>query len=174
MVMRIKRLFQEQMQQLEILRHQSFQDPLTDLGNRRYFLQQTTALLSNEEEFTPGFLVILAIDGLELLNKKQGYLEGDKIIQDVAKACINFWPSSMILCMARISGSNFGLLIRENDPDLFIKYCNNFNLNVRKLFNNSVCKVFIAAASYSMHQSVSTLLTETDLVLKKQEKRLKE
>ncbi|HHF7346734.1 TPA: LapD/MoxY N-terminal periplasmic domain-containing protein [Legionella feeleii] len=167
MVTRIKRLFQEQMQQLETLRHQSFQDPLTDLGNRRYFLQQTTALLSNEEEFTPGFLVILAIDGLEPLNKKQGYQAGDQIIQDVAKACVNFWPSAMIICMARISGSNFGLLVRENDPDLFIKRCNEFNLNVRKLFNNSVCNVFIAAASYSLHQSVSTLLTETDLVLKK-------
>ena len=40
MSMKIKSLFQEQVQQAETLRIQVYQDPLTGLSNRRYFLQQ--------------------------------------------------------------------------------------------------------------------------------------
>ena len=47
MLRKFQMLFQEQSRRVELLRQQAFQDPLTSLGNRRYFLHQMTSLLSD-------------------------------------------------------------------------------------------------------------------------------
>ncbi|WP_028388482.1 bifunctional diguanylate cyclase/phosphodiesterase [Legionella fairfieldensis] len=168
MVGRIKGLFEEQAQQIETLRLQAFQDNLTGLGNRRYFLQQLTSLLNNKEEFTPGFMILIIIDELESLNKKQGLQQGDNVVDNVAKVCVNFWSTKEIISLARISENNFALLIRENNTDLFIKRIETFNQLLQGLFyNNSICKVFLAVAPYQLHQMQENLFNELDELLKK-------
>ncbi len=168
MVLRLKHLFHEHLEQMEVLRYQSFQDPLTSLGNRRFFLQQLGALLKNEEEFAPGYLLLIAIDGLDNLNKERGYQQGDKIILQVSQACLSFWDSSLTNNIARISGSNFTLLIHENDSNSFIKKSQVFNASLQELFkDNSFCKIYLAAVAYQLHQSPSEVLTEVDMVLQK-------
>lgn len=168
MVVRIKQLFEEQLQRMEALRRQSFQDALTGLGNRRYFLQQITSLLTNQEEFCPGFMVSILIEGLDQLNKEQGFQQGDKIIDEVANLCIKFWPSIETIKLAKISDSGFALLIKENNPSEFVKQCNEFNQRLQGLFyNNTLCKVFVAAIAYQLHQTPEELFNEADIVLKK-------
>ncbi|WED43886.1 EAL domain-containing protein [Legionella cardiaca] len=166
MVMRVKRIFKEQLEQIEKLRDQSFQDSLTNIGNRRYFLQQLTSLLSDEEEFTPGFIILVAVDGLERLNKESGFQEGDKVLCDIANVCANFWPSDTIINLSRISGSNFALLIKESDANEFVKNCDKFNEEIKKSLKSYPCQAFVAAVPYSLHQTPTELLIEADKILK--------
>ncbi|KTD25685.1 two component histidine kinase, GGDEF domain protein/EAL domain protein [Legionella lansingensis] len=167
MVKRIKRIFKDQLEQMERLREQSFQDPLTNLGNRRYFLEQLTSMLNNEEEFAPGFMLLVAVDGLDHVNKKLGFEQGDKILCETAKACANFWSSSALLNLSRISGTNFALVIRESEPEVFIKACNEFNQMLQKIFiNYPLCQVSLGVTAYVLHQTPTELLVEADRMLK--------
>ncbi|KTD66174.1 EAL domain-containing protein [Legionella spiritensis] len=166
MVLRIKRLFQEQLQQIDVLRQQSYQDPLTGLGNRRYFLQQLSALLNHDEEFLPGFMILVAIDGLDRLNQESGYQQGDKTVRKVAKTCVSFWKKTPSTMVARISGSHFALLVKESETSHFINQCNEFNQIIQALLpKDSNCTISIAATAYQLHQTPETLLADADQVL---------
>ncbi|KTD51635.1 two component histidine kinase [Legionella quinlivanii] len=166
MVNHIKMLFQEQMQQMEVLRHQAFQDGLTNLGNHRYFHQQLSVLLGNEEEFTPGFVVLINIEGLEQVNQKQGFQQGDQVLLTVARLCSNFWSRLSNVSLARISGSNFALIVKEISLGRFLNQCEEFNSGLQQALKfYPECQGFVAATSYYLHQTVKALLEEADQIL---------
>lgn len=166
MVNRVRHSFEEQLQQMEILRCQAFIDPLTNMGNRRYFMQQLSELLGNDEEFTPGFILLIAVDGLDELNETRGYQQGDQVIIDLGKCCLSYWGMVRNVIMARISGSNFAVIVRGENQDLFLSQCEDFNRKLQTLYYGEFpCKIYLAATSYTLHQSFRALLTEADNVL---------
>ncbi len=168
MVLKIKSLFQNQLQQAELLRIQAYQDPLTGLSNRRYFLQQISAVLDNEDEFVPGYVLLIVIDGLDDLNQKQSYQQGDNLILSVAQACKEFWSQPTVSTLARINGSTFAVINHERDSELFDNECKEFEQSIRQVFHDALpCEVHMGAASYFAHQSASNLLSVVDLSVKK-------
>lgn len=168
MVIKIKSLFHDQLQQAELLRVQVYQDPLTGLSNRRYFLQQISAILDNEDEFIPGYVLLIVIDGLDELNQQQGYQQGDNLILSVARICKEFWSQSSVSTLARISGSTFAVINHERDLDVFDRECKEFEQILRQRFSDiTQCEVHMGAAGYFAHQSVSNLLSMVDLSVKK-------
>lgn len=168
MVTKIKSLFQEQMQQTELLRIQVYQDPLTGLSNRRYFLQQLSAILNNEDDFIPGYILMIVIDGLDELNQQHGYQQGDNLIITVAKACREFWIQPSVSTVARINGSTFALINHERDPQIFDKQCKDFEQILRHAISDiELCNAHMGASSYFAHQTESNLLTMVDLSVKK-------
>jgi diguanylate cyclase (GGDEF)-like protein len=168
MVIKIKSLFHDQLQQAELLRVQVYQDPLTGLSNRRYFLQQISVILDNEDEFVPGYVLLIDIDGLDELNQQHGYQQGDNLILSVARICKDFWSQSSVSTLARIGGSTFALINHERDLDVFDRECRDFEQILKQLFNDiAQCNVHMGAAGYFAHQSVSNLLSMVDLSVKK-------
>lgn len=168
MVIKVKSLFQAQLQQTETLRIQVYQDQLTGMSNRRYFLQQLSAILDNEDEFIPGYVVMIVIDGLDDLNQQQGYQQGDNLVLTVSRICKGFWRQASVSSIARINGSTFALIDNERDPVIFDEICKEFELQLRKAISNiPLCEVHMGATSYFAHQSVSNLLTMVDLSIKK-------
>lgn len=166
MVNRVRHIFEEQLHQMEILRSQAFIDTLTNMGNRRYFIQQLSSLLNNEEDFTPGFVLLIAVDGLDEFNEAKGYIQGDQIIIDVAKCCQGYWASAKNVLLSRISGSNFAIIVPEVNKDLFLSRCEEFNRTLQSLFYDEFpCKIYLAATPYTLHQSIRVVLTEADNVL---------
>lgn len=168
MVSKIKSLFQDQLKQTESLRIQVYQDSLTGMSNRRYFLQHLSLILDNEDEFIPGYVVMLVLDGLDELNQKQGYQQGDQLVLTVAKICKNFWKQSSVSTLARINGSTFALINHERDSLVFEKECKEFEQILNQAISDiQICKMYMGAASYFLHQSVSNLLTTVDQSVKK-------
>ncbi|CAM2979556.1 LapD/MoxY N-terminal periplasmic domain-containing protein [Legionella worsleiensis] len=168
MVLRIKSLFEDQLQQAELLRVQVYQDPLTGLNNRRYFLQQLAAILDNEDEFIPGYVLMIVIDGLDDLNHKQSYQQGDNLVLSIARLCNQFWRQHSVSSIARISGSTFALINHELDPELFDQQCKEFENLLRQAISEvKYIEVHMGATGYFAHQSVSNLLSMVDLSVKK-------
>lgn len=168
MVTKVKSLFQDQLKQTESLRTQVYQDSLTGMSNRRYFLQNLSLILDNEDEFIPGFVVMLVIDGLDELNQKQGYQEGDQLVLTVAQISKNFWKQSSVSTLARINGSTFAFINHERDALVFEKECKEFEQIITQAISDiKICKMHMGAASYFFHQSVSNLLTTVDQAIKK-------
>lgn len=167
MVLKIKSLFEEQWQEAEELRKQVYQDSLTGLSNRAYFMQQLHSLLDNKDEFVPGYLVMVVLEGLEKYNHQYGYQKGDELLCSVANACKNFWQFSSTNTVARINGTTFAIIEQDSDAVHIEKKCKEFEQILGQLFSDVThCEFHMAAASYFVHQTPSNLLSLLDTAVK--------
>ena len=107
---KISSIFAEQSALTEGLRTQAYKDPVTGLGNRRYFDRQLQTLLESREESSMGALLLLELHGLSELNLSAGYQEGDQLLQCTA-GLINNRTRKIDNCFAaRISGAGYGIV----------------------------------------------------------------
>lgn len=94
----------------------SIRDPLTRLYNRSYFYDSFTALLPTISNGHPVSVIVSDLDHFKRINDKYGHLQGDKVIQFVAKVLQNSVRQNDIA--ARIGGEEFALLLVNTSPDL--------------------------------------------------------
>jgi diguanylate cyclase (GGDEF)-like protein len=121
MVIKLKQFFDDQITEIEQLRSKVQKDALTGLGNRRYFFRQIDEYLSNEENFSPGFLILIEIIGLPQFNKQFGYHEGDLVLIAVAQLIGNLQQTEKLYLQARLDGPCFAMIVLEqNQPAIDI------------------------------------------------------
>ncbi|WP_433738073.1 cyclic di-GMP receptor LapD [Pseudomonas putida] len=112
MVEKLKALFQEQAERSEKLRAESYQDSLTGLANRRYFEMQLNARVSNPEQASSGYLLLLRVKDLAGLNQRLGGQRTDDVIKAVgeqlSRECAKY-PETQNL-ITRIRGGEFAVL----------------------------------------------------------------
>lgn len=112
MVEKLKALFQEQAERSEKLRAESYQDNLTGLANRRYFEMQLNARVSNPEQASSGYLLLLRVKDLAGLNQRLGGQRTDQLLQAVGeqlqRECARY-PETHNL-VTRIRGGEFAVL----------------------------------------------------------------
>jgi GGDEF domain-containing protein len=94
MVEKLKALFTEQTERSEKLRVESYQDSLTGLGNRRYFEMQLSSRVSNLEEPSSGYLLILRVNDLAGLNQRLGGQRTDQLLQAVSQQLVRTCAST--------------------------------------------------------------------------------
>ena len=112
MVEKLKALFQEQAERSEKLRAESYQDNLTGLANRRYFEMQLNNRVSNPEQASSGYLLLLRVQDLAGLNQRLGGQRTDELLKAVgeqlSRACAKY-PETQNL-VTRIRGGEFAVL----------------------------------------------------------------
>jgi len=112
MVEKLKALFQEQAERSEKLRVESYQDNLTGLANRRYFEMQLHARVSNPEQASSGYLLLLRVRDLAGLNQRLGGQRTDQLLKAVgeqlSRECARY-PETHNL-VTRIRGGEFAVL----------------------------------------------------------------
>ncbi|ANI51865.1 cyclic di-GMP receptor LapD [Pseudomonas sp. DR 5-09] len=112
MVEKLKALFQEQAERSEKLRTESYQDNLTGLANRRYFEMQLNARVSNPEQASSGYLLLLRVKDLAGLNQRLGGQRTDELLKAVgeqlSRECAKY-PETQNL-VTRIRGGEFAVL----------------------------------------------------------------
>jgi diguanylate cyclase (GGDEF)-like protein len=112
MVEKLKALFQEQAERSERLRIESYQDNLTGLANRRYFEMQLNARVSNTEQASSGYLLLLRVNDLAGLNQRLGGQRTDELLKAVglqlSRECAKY-PETQNL-VTRIRGGEFAVL----------------------------------------------------------------
>lgn len=112
MVEKLKALFQEQAERSEKLRVESYQDNLTGLANRRYFEMHLNARVSNPEQASSGYLLLLRVKDLVGLNQRLGGQRTDALLRAVgeqlSRVCANY-PETQNL-VTRIRGGDFAVL----------------------------------------------------------------
>ncbi|MCK4571027.1 diguanylate cyclase [Candidatus Bipolaricaulota bacterium] len=68
------------------LREQAVRDPLTGLFNRHYFNSIIASELSRSDRYErPLSLMMVDVDGFRAVNNKLGHLQGDEVLQNVAR-----------------------------------------------------------------------------------------
>jgi len=107
---KVGEIFNEQSALTHRLREQVYQDPVTGLGNRRYFNNRLEALLDARDEITQGALLLLELRNFARINERTGYTAGDMLLKrtgELILAQLGYMESSFA---ARISGATFGIV----------------------------------------------------------------
>ncbi len=167
-VTELKNNFKNQVQHMELLRRQLFQDKLTGFGNSQYFTYQLSGLLYRDEKFIPGFIVGVAIEQLAEFKEQCGELRSLELIKETANLCFNFWRHYPDLVIAQIEPGRFALIIKENDEQLLIKQCDEFSQKIQQFMSKRTgCPVLLAVVSYQDYHEKSLLMSELDQTLLK-------
>jgi diguanylate cyclase (GGDEF)-like protein len=114
---KVSHIFAEQSALTESLRKQAYKDPVTGLGNRRYFDRQLQTLLESHEESSMGALLLLELCGLSEINLSTGFPAGDQLLQRTA-GLVRKRTKQLDNCFAsRISGAGYGIVAVGLDKD---------------------------------------------------------
>ncbi|GEM_PF-4338066 len=107
----------EQKQTEQAMRHLAFYDSLTQLPNRRLFLQelQQAALVPASVGGSLGALICIDLDHFKLLNDTHGHDFGDQLLSLLADRLGQVVPDSALL--ARLGGDEFVVLVRDLPDD---------------------------------------------------------
>lgn len=91
-------------------------DPLTNLGNRRFFREVAAVELNRSKRYRrPVSLVYLEADGLERIKRTAGHAAADTVLMQLAAVLTASLRSSDVV--ARISGGEFAILLPETTGD---------------------------------------------------------
>lgn len=102
------------LQRKDLLERLATTDPVTDLHNHRYFHdrlnQEVDRATRHKRDLS---LVMMDLDNFKLYNDTYGHLEGDRLLQQIAKALSARLRN--IDCICRYGGDEFALIMPDTD-----------------------------------------------------------
>lgn len=109
----VEKAFKAQAKEAQQLRERAYIDPVSQLGNRAYYMSQLNSWLS---ESAIGGVVILEASFIKELYEEDGYEAGDGMVRELAdhlKVSIN----AQDVTIARISSHEFGFIFPNMDEE---------------------------------------------------------
>ncbi len=150
----------------------SGRDPLTRLYNRRYLdviMQKETALAINND--TPHVVMMIDIDDFKHINDSYGHQDGDKVIENVARALYESVRSSDYVF--RYGGDEFLILLinteqnqAKNAAKEILKKINIYELNLGDGRNVDI-SISIGIAKFRGSSDYMSLIKQADKALLK-------
>jgi len=167
---RVSEIFTEQSEVTEELRRKVYLDTVTELGNRQSFNRQCHIQIESGEHAAHGALLLVRLGTLKEINESEGYPEGDKLLQRVAgliKAQINNGGDGFV---ARLSGSEFGMVLQGADiqdaEKLATKLCEELRLVQDEVAPGSRDFAHIGLTMWEHGRDLAELLAEADHALR--------
>jgi EAL domain-containing protein (putative c-di-GMP-specific phosphodiesterase class I) len=108
----IAQQFASQVQEVNSLRKQALQDPVSGLGNRRYFLNQSQSWLA---ESGVGGLALVSLDIIEAIHVHGGFNQRDEFIAAMGELFSSYTEQQKQLVIARLSNLEFAILAEGYD-----------------------------------------------------------
>ncbi|WP_411994437.1 EAL domain-containing protein [Agarivorans sp. DSG3-1] len=108
----IAQQFESQVKEANALREQAFQDSVSGLGNRAYFINQSKSWLA---ESGVGGLALISLDIIEAIHVKEGFSARDEFIHSVGELFTAYTQQQQQLVFARISNLEFAVLAEGFD-----------------------------------------------------------
>jgi len=168
---RLKAFFEEQSALSEQFREQSYKDPVTQLGNRRYFDLQFDYLIKDEEKGTGGALLLIELLDFKTYNEKYGYEAGDKLLQNTAQMLIEQCAPFENAIVSHIKGADFAIILpnktKEISQELATIICRNFSAFLQKGLSKTQNVGNIGVTLFESTKSKKEIISQTDMALRK-------
>lgn len=152
----------------EKLEHIAYHDSLTNLSNRRKFIEKLEEEISKDKS---GAVMLLDLDNFKGINDTLGHSYGDKVLIKVAEELENIKDEKMIV--SRFGGDEFFALI-EGEKDIAI--IKNYAKRITNIFKNKLtiegeetyisCSMGITLYPFDSNE-VSQLLMNADMSMYK-------
>jgi diguanylate cyclase (GGDEF)-like protein len=169
MTEKVKEMFSEQVIQAEALRERAYNDPLTGIGNRRFFESQATAYLENKEADIKGMLFLIRLYGLEIINEQKGFLVADEFLKRAAALLQDIAAKLTGSTLARLSGSDFVLFLPDYPPSeaqhLATEITNTLSTLAAAGITATENVSHVGACTFDQQVTLGQLLAEADLAL---------
>lgn len=105
----------ERKQMEQELRYLAFNDPLTDLPNRKFFMNRLSALINDRERRQPSpptFAVMFVdVNRFKRINDNFGLSKGDQLLKVIARRIKSAVPKALLV--SRVGGDEFALLFED-------------------------------------------------------------
>lgn len=164
------RVFDEQLNLIEVLRAKSFVDELTGLGNREGFDARLKTELDSLQHTVQGSLIFLQINNLSLVNDTRGRAEGDRLLVTVAGLLTNLVKGYHGAFAARRSGGDFSIFLPSviaSEIDLIVETLMNdlSSLSeIKQLLRDDCFHMGVACAQSG--DTARVLLSKADMALR--------
>ena len=169
MTYKVKEMFEEQVTQAEGLRERAYHDPLTGLGNRRYFESQITARLDRRDSVTKGILMLVKLNELDKLNQQKGFQAGDEFLKRVAALFQDATRQYASCVLARLTGGDFGIFLPDAPSWDAETIAGGLANQLGRLAAEQISVTddigYVGAATYEATVTLGRLLSEADLAL---------
>jgi diguanylate cyclase (GGDEF)-like protein len=110
----VEGMFKELSDKAELFKAQAYEDSLTGVSNRSAFTRHMNALLSNSPVRSEGYIIIIRLAQLQLINAKLGGQQGDDYVKSIAnKLKQQLSSTSEKNYLFRLSGGDFALIIED-------------------------------------------------------------
>jgi len=172
MINKIQKMFQKANEELKILKEREYIDSLTNLKNRKYFINKLPQYLKIDSKYKTGTNMILAFNGVIEANKKIGYKEVDNLFKELSKIFQNVTKYNQEAIVARMNGTEFSIFLPGTNIDIAIekakyikvltqKKIQQYNLDEKEIYLD------IGLYEYTCKDSISKLLSASDNALLK-------
>ncbi|MFB9217571.1 sensor domain-containing diguanylate cyclase [Vibrio sinaloensis] len=129
-VNRINEIFNQLELKQKELEWLALHDALTTVGNRRSLQQHWTRLLEGQPRCTS--VILIDIDFFKPFNDNYGHIEGDKVLQIVAKT-LQHCDSDSDKFVARFGGEEFCVILSSDSPIDSIEEANQLRVAIEQL-----------------------------------------
>jgi diguanylate cyclase (GGDEF)-like protein len=170
MSQRLNDLFSRLSNQADRYRQFAYSDSLTKVGNRRAFDLAFDGLLSDAEQRSHGFLLLIRLSSLSQVNRNIGFLEGDNYIKRVCEIIHQLMETQSNHCVLyRLNGADFCLLLEdiEEQRGIFVTQDLMNKCNAIEKFEYESGTVHIGAGGFAYGDSKSKILEKVDSALTK-------
>lgn len=167
---KIDEIFTKQSRLTKNMQVQAYKDPVTGLGNRRYFDRQLQNAVEKHEDASHGVLLIIELKGLSSVNETTGYPAGDQLLRRAAELLKGQLKDTPNCLAARITGAGFGVIAIGMDTQNAESFAQAISDNFLQLRADGLTDtdeiVHIGIAMWEPGSTVSTLLSEADAALR--------
>lgn len=169
MTIKVREMFEEQVANAESLRERAYSDPITGLGNRRYFDSQVNAYLEKPDSLKKGIIFLLQIHDLSNLNQSRGFQAGDDLLKrvgGVVKDCYAPYENSVL---SRLTGGDFCIFLPDvlefEAEGIVAKLTNQLRQVATEKISFSDNVAHVGIALFDGPVTLSRLLSEADAAL---------
>ncbi len=170
MSQKLKNIFSEQAKLTEELQKQAFQDGLTGLPNRSIFIKQLKYFCDSKNKINEGCLVIMQLNDLVQINNEYGHIRANDLLKKLADLLNTSSESHSNSLVARLSGSEFALLLKSISPKVIEalgeKLQHELGMISKSLEFEDKDIAHIGMVTSHAEQTMSELLSEADLALR--------
>lgn len=118
--------------QKNVLEKLSITDPVTQVGNHRYFQEQLRKEIERAKRETQNLsLLMIDLDDFKKLNDQYGHPAGDQILAEVAQFLVNSFRLPDTVC--RYGGDEFAIILPNTDINQSIEVAERIRKNFESL-----------------------------------------